>query len=104
VRGEFEEMSVNPVGMNAADGFRDARVQPHAITRRETVENALMRGRRDEAMSPRTAVGLDEGQPAGFAQQIEAFQRCAVDDGREHVNVESASDDSGYAKEVGALG
>ena len=104
MRGEFEEMGVDLVGMDGADGFRDARVQPHAVTCRETVEDGLVHGRLDEAMAPWAAVGLDEGEPARFAEQVEAFQRCAVDDGREHVDVESPSDDGCDAEEFGALG
>ncbi|HLM07105.1 MAG TPA: hypothetical protein VK402_18140 [Blastococcus sp.] len=104
MRGEFEEVGVDLIGVDGADGFRDARVQPHTVTCRETVENPPLHGRLDEAMAPWAPVGLDEGEPTRFAEQVEAFQGCAVDDGREHVDVETASDDGGDAEEFGALG
>ena len=97
-------MGVDLIGVDGADGFCDARVQPHTVTCRETVENGLLHGRLDEAMAPWAPVGLDEAERTRFAEQIQAFQRPAVGDDREHVDVETPSDDSCDAEEFGALG
>src|SRR3954468_13798000 len=53
---------------------------------------------------PGAAVGLDQAQPARFAEVVETSQRWAADHGREHLEIETASDDRRRAEEFSALG